>query len=40
MLHGIYKKKLLLSALLLSSLPAMANVVNGNFEQWTSVDGD
>ena len=35
MLHGIYKNKLLLSALLLSSLPAMANVVNGNFEQWT-----
>ena len=35
MLHGISKNKLLLSALLLSSLPTMANVVNGNFEQWT-----
>lgn len=35
MLHGIYKNKLLLSTLLLSSLPAMGNVVNGNFEQWT-----
>ena len=46
MLHGIYKNKLLLSTLLLSSLPAMANVVNGNFEQysgntpdaWTVID--
>ncbi|WP_350586426.1 endonuclease [Pseudoalteromonas sp. RB2-MNA-CIBAN-0110] len=35
MLHGKYKNKLLSTALLLGSLPVMANVANGDFEQWT-----
>ncbi|MBH0081217.1 endonuclease [Pseudoalteromonas sp. NZS11] len=35
MLHGKYKNKLLSTALLLGSLPVMANVANGGFEQWT-----
>ena len=35
MLHGKYKNKLLSTALLLGSLPVMANVVNGGFEQWS-----
>ena len=47
MLHGKYKKKLISTALLLGSLPIMANVTNGGFEQWsgntpdawTTIDG-
>ncbi|QCU75911.1 endonuclease [Pseudoalteromonas distincta] len=35
MLHGKYKNKLLSTALLLGSLPVMANVANGGFEQWS-----
>ncbi|MEG3758016.1 endonuclease [Pseudoalteromonas carrageenovora] len=35
MLHGKYKTKLLGSAILLAALPTMANVANGDFEQWT-----
>lgn len=35
MLHGKYKNNLLSTALLLGSLPVMANVVNGGFEQWS-----
>ncbi|MBB1401980.1 MULTISPECIES: endonuclease [Pseudoalteromonas] len=47
MLHGKYKNKLISTALLLGSLPVMANVTNGGFEQWsgntpdawTTIDG-
>ncbi|MGO3421181.1 MAG: endonuclease [Pseudoalteromonas distincta] len=35
MLHGKYKNNLLSTALLLGSLPVMANVANGGFEQWS-----
>lgn len=35
MIHGKYKNKLLSTALLLGSLPVMANVANGGFEQWS-----
>ncbi|WP_282130819.1 endonuclease [Pseudoalteromonas aliena] len=35
MSHGTYKNKLLSTALLLGSLPVMANVTNGGFEQWS-----
>ena len=35
MSHGTYKNKLLSTALLIAATPAMANVANGGFEQWT-----
>ena len=35
MSHRAYKNKLLSTLLLLGSLPAMANVINGDFEQWS-----
>ncbi|MEJ2912128.1 endonuclease [Pseudoalteromonas sp. C12FD-1] len=35
MSHGTYKNKLLSTALLIAAAPAMANVTNGGFEQWT-----
>lgn len=35
MLYGKYKNNLLSTALLLGSLPVMANVANGGFEQWS-----
>ncbi|MBE3674747.1 endonuclease [Pseudoalteromonas distincta] len=35
MLHGKYKNNLLSTAFLLGSLPVMANVANGGFEQWS-----
>jgi hypothetical protein len=35
MSHGTYKNNLLSIALLLGSLPVMANVANGGFEQWS-----
>ncbi|MEI8704949.1 endonuclease [Pseudoalteromonas sp. B62] len=35
MSYGTYKNKLLSTALLLGSLPVMANVANGSFEQWS-----
>lgn len=34
MSHGTYKNKLFGTALLLGTLPVMANVENGSFEQW------
>ncbi|KPZ61702.1 endonuclease [Pseudoalteromonas sp. P1-7a] len=35
MSHGTYKNKLLSTALLIAATPAMANITNGGFEQWT-----
>ncbi|GAA74059.1 MAG: endonuclease [Colwellia sp.] len=35
MSHGTYKNKLFGTALLLGTLPVMANVENGSFEQWS-----
>lgn len=35
MSYGTYKNKLLSTALLIAAAPAMANVTNGGFEQWT-----
>ena len=35
MSHGTYKNKLLTTALFITATPAMANITNGGFEQWT-----